>query len=377
MAWLPQTLLGVFSTRFLPHVYCYLYDKKLIALHVGSDTAIWISYVAISVTLTYLVYRTRREIPFSWMFLAFGTFIIACGFTHFMEVVVLWKPLYWLSGDVKLLTAVASVITAIALPPLVPKVHEMIIAAKTSNQHQELTEHSNDELSRANQSLQQEVARRNSAEEELRRLSRRLLELQDDERRRLARELHDSTGQILAAIHLNLSVAMQDAENNPPDVQRRIAEAAQLSTQAITEVRTMSYLLHPPMLDEAGLAMALQWYVEGFVERSSLRVDLKLPPTLERLPREVELAIFRLIQEALTNIHRHSASASAEIRLESAPGELALFVRDFGKACSPGVRRGKMPRDRWRVSVSAFVACRNEFANSAAASRSRVKPREP
>src|SRR5690348_8469220 len=99
MAWLPQTLLGVFSTRFLPHVYCYLYDKKLIALHVGSDAAIWISYVAISVTLTYLVYRTRREIPFSWMFLAFGTFIIACGFTHLMEVVVLWKPLYWLSGD--------------------------------------------------------------------------------------------------------------------------------------------------------------------------------------------------------------------------------------------------------------------------------------
>src|SRR5581483_132732 len=164
LAWMPQTLFQIFSTQFLPHVYCYLYDRKLIALHIGSDLAIWLAYVAISVTLTYLVYRTRREIPFSWMFLAFGTFIIACGFTHFMEVIVLWKPLYWLSGDVKLLTAVASVITAAALPPLVPKIHQMISAAKLSDERQHKIEHANDELSRANESLQQEIARRNSAE---------------------------------------------------------------------------------------------------------------------------------------------------------------------------------------------------------------------
>jgi len=102
----PQTMRGLLSTQFLPHAYCYLYDKGLIALHLGSDTIIWLSYVSISITLAYLVHRTRREIPFSWMFLAFGTFIIACGFTHFMEVVVLWKPLYWLSADVKIVTAV-------------------------------------------------------------------------------------------------------------------------------------------------------------------------------------------------------------------------------------------------------------------------------
>src|SRR5262249_17526535 len=107
------------STTFLPHATCYLYNKQLIALHLGSDAAIWLAYVSISLTLVYLVRRTRREIPFSWMFLAFGLFIVACGFTHFMEMVVLWKPLYWLAADVKLLTALASVVTAIALPTVV------------------------------------------------------------------------------------------------------------------------------------------------------------------------------------------------------------------------------------------------------------------
>jgi uncharacterized membrane protein len=119
---------GTFSSEFLPHVYCYLYNRNLIVLHLVSDGLIWLSYVAISLTLVYLVYRTRREIPFSWMFLAFGTFIIACGFTHFMEMIVLWKPVYWLAGGVKVITAIASVITAIALPPQLPKIHQMILA---------------------------------------------------------------------------------------------------------------------------------------------------------------------------------------------------------------------------------------------------------
>ncbi len=331
IAWLPQTVSNIFSTQFLPHVYCYLYDRKLIALHVGSDAAIWLSYIAISVTLTYLVYRTRREVPFSWMFLAFGTFIIACGFTHFMEVIVLWRPLYWLAGDVKLLTAVASVITAVALPPLVPKVHEMISAAKLSDRRQQEVESANLELSRTNQSLSGEVAKRTAVETELRRLSGRLLELQDEERRRLARELHDSTGQLLAAIQLNLSRATQEAGSAQPEMQRRLTDTVELTNQAITEVRTMSYLLHPPMLDEAGLALALQWYVEGFVERSNLQINLKLPMKLDRLSRDLELTIFRVLQESLTNIHRHSGSPNADIALDFEGKELLLSVRDYGK----------------------------------------------
>ena len=323
VVYVPQTLRGMLSTSFLPHAYCYLNDKSLIAVHLGSDTLIWLSYVAISGTLAYLVYRTRREIPFSWMFLAFGTFIIACGFTHFMEVVVLWRPLYWLSADVKLITAVASVITALALPPLVPKVHELVLAAKSSNEHKTDLEKMNDELSRTNESL-------THAEHELRTLSGRLLRLQDDERRRLARELHDSTGQLLAAIQLNLSFASQHFASEDEKVRGWLDDSVQLTNQAMVEIRTMSYLLHPPMLDEAGLRSALQWYVEGFVKRSNIQVDLHVPPELNRPSADVELAMFRIVQEALTNIHRHSGSSKAEIVLSAEPDGLALSIRDFG-----------------------------------------------
>jgi len=327
----PQTISELLSTRFLPHAYCYLYDKGLIALHVASDSAIWLSYVSISVTLAYLVYRTRRDIPFSWMFLAFGTFIIACGFTHLMEVVVLWKPLYWFSADVKIVTAVASVITAIALPPLIPKVHELIAAAKSSKQHETKLEIANDELFHANQNLQEEVGKRTHAEHELRALSGRLLRLQDDERRRLARELHDSTGQLLAGIQLNLSLATKQLAGTDGSVHRWLAESLQLTNQAIGDVRTMSYLLHPPMLDEAGLGYALRWYVDGFVERAGIEVTLALPPILDRLSPETEVAVFRMVQECLTNIHRHAESSKAEISLTVSSDTLALSIRDYGK----------------------------------------------
>src|SRR5882724_5652992 len=135
----------LFAKNFLPHSTCYLSNPKMIWLHVCSDSAIGLSYLAISSTLGYLVYRARREIPFHWMFLAFGLFIIACGFTHFMEVWTVWKPFYWLAGDVKLLTAVASAVTAILLPPLVPKIFEMIVAAKQSEERRLKLETANQE----------------------------------------------------------------------------------------------------------------------------------------------------------------------------------------------------------------------------------------
>ena len=326
----PQTLRSFLSTRFLPHAYCYLYDKTLIAVHLGSDTAIWLSYVSISLTLAYLVHRTRREIPFSWVFLAFGTFIIACGFTHLMEVVVLWNPVYWLSADVKLITAVASIVTAIVLPPLVPKVHEMISAAKTSNERKTQIETANRELFRANETLRQEVVKRTRAEEELRNLSGRLLQMQDNERRRLARELHDSTGQVLAAIKMNLSLAGGQLADTGANIPGWLQQSVQLTDQAISEIRTMSYLLHPPMLDEAGLLHALQWYANGFIQRSNVQIELHLPSKVARLAPEVELAVFRIVQECLTNIHRHSRSQKADISLTTDANELVVAIRDYG-----------------------------------------------
>ncbi|MGL5193677.1 MAG: hypothetical protein ACRC8Y_08740, partial [Chroococcales cyanobacterium] len=115
-------LLGNLFTKdgFIPHGHCYLWKPSLVWLHVTSDTLIGIAYVAISTSLAYFVYKARQNIPFHWMFLAFGAFIIACGMTHFLAVWTLWNPTYWLSGDVKLITAIASVTTAISFPPLIP-----------------------------------------------------------------------------------------------------------------------------------------------------------------------------------------------------------------------------------------------------------------
>ena len=306
---MPGTVREVTSVRFLPHVFCYLNDDKLIALHFGSDALIWLSYVSIALTLAYLVRRTRREIPYSWMFLAFGTFIIACGFTHFMEMVVLWKPLYWLAGDVKLVTALASVVTAIALPPLVPQIQSMVRSAHLSEARRLQLEKANDELQH---------------------LSAHLLSAQDRERRRIARELHDGIGQYLAAMKMSIDVALSQT-TKPHIAQEAIKDCFGLMQRCTKEIRTMSYLLHPPLLEEMGLATAVPWYVEGFTERSGIKVGLHMPPKFDRLPQPIEMVLFRLLQESLTNIHRHSESKLADIRLELDAEFATLIVRDEGK----------------------------------------------
>jgi signal transduction histidine kinase len=326
---------GTFSSGFLPHAYCYLYNRNLIVLHLVSDGLIWLSYVAISLTLVYLVYRTRREIPFSWMFLAFGTFIIACGFTHFMEMIVLWKPVYWLAGGVKVITAIASVITAIALPPQLPKIHQMILAEKVSEERRRRLQQKNEELSQANQHLRNEMKKRIAAEESLKDLSGRLLRAQDDERRRFARELHDSVGQLLTGAVLSVSAVRRRAAHLGRGSTRLLSECADYLKESLREVRTISYLLHPPMLDETGLGDALRWYVRGFEERSGVRVALDISSNLDQLSRDLRTAVFRIVQEGLTNIHIHSGSRTAEISLQKSGSQIQLQVRDHGKGMPP------------------------------------------
>jgi signal transduction histidine kinase len=308
LAIFPSAVRGIFSSSFLPHSYCYLFDKQLIALNVGTDTIIFLSYLAISCTLVYLVWRTRREVPFSWMFLAFGLFIVACGFTHLMEVVVLWKPLYWLAGDVKLITALASVVTAIALPAVVPQVHDMVTAAH-------LSEDRRLQLERANADLQH--------------LSARVMSTQDEERRRIARELHDGIGQYLVAIRMSSGIALERSAD--PDCTAALKDSLELLDRCTSEVRIMSHLLHPPLLEEIGLAAAIPWYLDGFTKRSGIQVDVEMPSITDRLPQDVEVALFRVLQETLTNIHRHSGSTVAKVRLQIRSGSVLLAVGDNGK----------------------------------------------
>ncbi len=174
------------------------------------------------------------------------------------------------------------------------------------------------------------ITERKHAEEELDALSRRLLHVQDEERRRLARELHDSTAQSIAAMCMNLGVVSESGTLLDPPGRRALNECLEIGEQCIRELRTFSYLLHPPVLDDMGLASALKVYVEGFVQRSRLEIGLDIAPDLGRLSRELELTLFRVVQESLTNIHRHSGSRSALIRIVRYAKEVLLQVRDYG-----------------------------------------------
>lgn len=332
---LPRVVRPLLSSPFLPHTYCYLFNRPLIALHIVSDGVIWLSYMAISITLMYMVQRARREIPFSWIFLAFGVFIISCGFTHLMEMIVLYHPLYWLSGAVKVITAIASVTAAIALPPQLPVVHQMIVDSKISEQRRLTLERTNEELFQTNQQLRSEMQRRIAAEESLRQLSASLLHAQDDERRRIARNLHDSVGQLLSGAVLSMSAFRRNSRRLSSKSSRLLSQCTDCLTQSLSEIRTISYLLHPPMLDETGLADALRWYARGFAERSGVRVELDIARDADHLSRDLRTAVFRIVQESLTNIQRHAGSPTAEINLRRAGDKIELRVRDHGRGMPP------------------------------------------
>jgi signal transduction histidine kinase len=175
------------------------------------------------------------------------------------------------------------------------------------------------------------------ANQSLRDLTAQLLNLQDEERRRIARELHDNAGQALTALAMNLGAVAKDLDRLVKTAST-VADSAGLVQQMSDDIRTMSYLLHPPLLDETGLAPALRWYVEGFAERSKIAVELECSQDFGRLSRDVEIAIFRLVQECLTNIHRHSGSATASIRIARADGHVQMEVRDNGMGISPETR---------------------------------------
>jgi PAS domain S-box-containing protein len=163
----------------------------------------------------------------------------------------------------------------------------------------------------------------------------RLMKVQDAERRRIARELHDSAGQTLTVLGLNLAQLVERAQVIAPELAREGKEIEEVVQQLHREIRTTSYLLHPPLLDECGLASALNMYVEGLVERSHVAITLDVAPNVGRLPSDIELAIFRLVQECLTNIHRHSGSETALIRIAREGESVRTEVQDHGKGISP------------------------------------------
>jgi PAS domain S-box-containing protein len=186
------------------------------------------------------------------------------------------------------------------------------------------------DLQLTNRALEKEIAERKAGEATLRQLSGRLLQAQDEERRRIARELHDSTAQYLAALALDIAFV----QNSKPELAEHLLEVlssmSQLVDQCSSEIRTMSYLLHPPLLDDLGLTSALRWYAGGFTKRSGVDVQLELPPDLDRLPADHERTYFRIVQECLTNVRKHSGATVARIRLTECEDEIHLEVSDNG-----------------------------------------------
>ena len=201
-----------------------------------------------------------------------------------------------------------------------------------------------DELQKSHDELESRVKERTGELEgmrgSLRKLTGHLLQLRDNEQRKLARELHDSVGQTLAALSMNLSAVRADMERLTATA-ANLTDSEGLVQEMSKEVRTISHLLHPPLLDEAGLASAVRWYVDGFSQRSKIKVDLDLPDDFGRLPRELETAIFRVVQECLTNIHRHSGSSTARIVLRHFEDHVSVEVADKGKGI-PHEKRDEM-----------------------------------
>jgi len=194
-----------------------------------------------------------------------------------------------------------------------------------------------------------DIEDRKQAEEELRHLSGQLLRLQDEERRRIARDLHDSTGQDLVALATILGQLRGSIPSAKRKSRRLLSDCKALADKCIREVRTLSYVLHPPVLDDAGLGEAIRDYVDGFTKRSGIHVELELSSRLERMARDVELALFRVVQESLTNIQRHSGSQQAKIRIDR-NSNLTLQISDRGHGASVSVPRAKK-QPRFKVGV--------------------------
>jgi PAS domain S-box-containing protein len=179
-------------------------------------------------------------------------------------------------------------------------------------------------------------------ETSLRQLSARLLQLQDEERRRIARDLHDVTGQKVAVLSMSLDRLARLTEQRKPEAKESVKESREIVSQIGEEIRTLSYLLHPPLLDECGLASAVHWYAEGFEKRSGIKLEVSIGDDIPRLPIDAETTLFRVVQESLTNVHRYSGSSSAKIKVSKDSEEVRLEIIDYGHGTKSGTARARL-----------------------------------
>jgi signal transduction histidine kinase len=307
------------SGGFMPHGFCYLWSPGLVWLHAGSDSLIALAYSSIPVTLVYFISK-RRDLPFNWMFICFGVFIMACGATHAMEVWTLWNATYWLSGAVKIVTAIASVTTAILLVHSVPQA----IALPSP------------------ETLRLEVAQRKLAEEALSRANRRLIEAHEEERTRIARELHDDINQRLAMLAMHLDGMKRDLPASAANLKQGIEEANKQVSGVGDDIQALSHRLHNSKLEYLGLTAAVDSFCRELSDRHGVEIDFHSEGIPKELPKEKSLCLFRVMQEALQNATKHSGSRRFEVSLIGALNEVNLTVRDSGTGFDPeGAVKGR------------------------------------
>jgi signal transduction histidine kinase/ActR/RegA family two-component response regulator len=321
----PQAITDIFTASgYMPHAHCYLWQPRLVALHGVSDLLIGLAYVAISLTLAYLVYRARNLIPFQWMVLAFGLFIVACGMTHFMEVLTLWTPVYWLAGDVKVVTAMASVGTAIALPPLVPRILELI-------QAQELADRRGSELVERSVELAQEQAARAKAEEADR--------AKDQFLAMVSHELRNPLSPILAWSRM-LKLGTLDRDKQAAAIgaiERNATSQAQLIDDLLDVSRIVSGKLRmdvrPIALD--GVIEAAVDVLRPSADAKQIRLQLVIDPRAGAVlgdPDRLRQVVWNLVSNAIKFTPK---SGRVQVALERVNSHLELSVSDTGQGIAP------------------------------------------
>jgi signal transduction histidine kinase/CheY-like chemotaxis protein len=323
------------------HGYCYLWDPRLVTLHVASDVLIGLSYVAISLTLAYLVQRSRAHIPFSWMFLAFGAFIIACGATHFMEVWTLWWPSFWFAGNVKVVTAIASVTTAIALPPLVPRVLALVESASVSEQRRADLDLAQRELT-ALEALRQsedERARLLVREHDARTQAEEANRLKDEFFASVSHELRTPLNAILGWSRM-LSAGTLDAAGVTRAIET-VERNATLQAKLIEDLLDVSRIITGRLRLDVR-PVELRPVIEAAIDAVRPAADAKsislsrvldpLPAAISGDPDRLQQVVWNLLSNAIKFTPTHG---QVQVRLQRVNSHIEIVVTDTGSGIRP------------------------------------------
>lgn len=319
-----------FSTEgFVPHGHGYQWTPELLWTYVVSDAGIALASFALSLGLVDLV-RRRRDLRFNWVFLLVSAFIFAVGITHLIEILTIWTPAYWLDAASRIVTAAIAILTAVMLWKIVPRVLQLP-SAKQMRQAIDQLEHEIQERRKAEEALRQSQAT-------LRELAAYQERVREDERKRIAREIHDELGQNLLALRLDVSALHARAGGQHPRLRERAENALEYIDTTLKSIRAIMNNLRPSVLD-LGLGAAIEWQVAQFERRHNLVCEVQMLDEGRQVPETQATAVFRILQESLNNIGRHARASFVRIELRISENQLAMEIQDNGVGMHPSDQR--------------------------------------